>query len=76
MLYTTNCILNGEEVSREIHGLTPAMVHAWKNGQMIQDAMPNIPAEEREFIITGITPEFWQATFGPEPTLEEDNEEE
>lgn len=76
MVYTTTCILNGQEVSREIHGLTPAMVRAWKNGQIIQDAMPNIPPEDREFIMTGITPELWEATFGPEPTFEENNEEE
>ena len=31
----------------------------WIDGMLIQHAMPNISADEREFIMTGITPEEW-----------------
>lgn len=36
---------------------------AWEAGAFIQDAMPNVSAEDREFIISGITPEEWNAVF-------------
>ena len=35
----------------------------WKAGQLIQNAMPNLSADEREFIMTGITPEEWDSAF-------------
>lgn len=30
---------------------------AWMNGALIQDAMPTLTADEREFIINGMTPD-------------------
>ena len=36
----------------------------WKRGVMIQDAFPNLNADEREFIMTGITPALWDYVFG------------
>ena len=38
----------------------------WENGVLIQDAFPNLNADQREFIKTGITPEEWAETFGEE----------
>lgn len=32
----------------------------------VQDAFPNLTAEEREFIITGITPTEWNEMFSEE----------
>lgn len=37
---------------------------AWKNGELIQNAMPYLTADEREFLMTGIMPEEWEDTFG------------
>lgn len=34
------------------------------NRRMIQDIFPNLSADEREFIKTGITPAEWAVTFG------------
>lgn len=42
---------------------------SWLAGELIQNAMPNVSAEHREFILTGITPEEWNATFS---NIEED----
>lgn len=36
------------------------------NGALIQDAFPTLTDEQREFILTGITPEEWDATFPEE----------
>lgn len=30
---------------------------------VIQDAMPNLSADDREFLITGICPKCWNSTF-------------
>jgi len=42
----------------------PVTMHqylSWREGMLIQDAMPNLSDDEREFIMTGITPEEWDA---------------
>lgn len=36
----------------------------WDRGAMLQDAFPNLSAEDREFLKTGITPLEWHAIFG------------
>jgi hypothetical protein len=42
-------------------------IKAYRAGEHIQDAFPFLKAEEREFLISGITPAEWKATFGEEP---------
>lgn len=37
---------------------------AWEKGALIQDAFPNLNMYEREFIISGITKDEWDAKFG------------
>lgn len=37
----------------------------WQAGEPIQRAMPEVPAEEREFLISGISPNGWHKAFGP-----------
>ena len=39
---------------------------AWRAGELIQNAMPRLNADEREFIKTGITAEEWEEIFGPQ----------
>lgn len=63
MLITRRSMMSGQERSREIP-VTQAQLDSWRNGNLIQDAMPNISAEDREFLMTGITPEEWEETFG------------
>ena len=38
---------------------------------LVQDAFPNLDKEQREFLISGITPQEWNNTFGEE---EDDDE--
>ena len=33
---------------------------------LIQDAFPNLDKEQREFLLSGITPQEWNDTFGEE----------
>ena len=58
MEITKQCMLTGDTTSMEIDG-TQDQLDAWQNGMLIQDAMPNLTAEHREFIMTGTTPEDW-----------------
>ncbi len=43
--------------------VTEQQLHAWQGGMLIQDAMPNLTADEREFILSGILPEQWNELF-------------
>jgi len=43
--------------------VTQEQIALWENGTLIQDAMPNLSADEREFIKTGITREEWDNAF-------------
>ena len=44
--------------------VTRGQLNDWRNGTVIQRAMPNLTADQREFIKTGVTPEEWAHTFG------------
>jgi len=39
-------------------------LEAHRNGALIQDAMPHLTPDEREFIKTGYTPQDWRRMFG------------
>ena len=39
---------------------------AWENGAYIQTAFHMLPADLREFIKTGVTPQEWKEVFGNE----------
>jgi hypothetical protein len=45
--------------------ITDDQVSEYMNGALIQKAFPNLTADEREFILTGITAEEWD-TMGEE----------
>jgi hypothetical protein len=44
--------------------VTEEQIASWQGGELIQNAMPNLTADEREFIKTGITAEEWEELFG------------
>jgi len=46
--------------------VTREQIAQWEGGMLIQDAMPNITSDEREFIMTGITPQEWDSMMGIE----------
>lgn len=43
--------------------ISEEQLNDWKRGTLIQHAMPQISPSEREFILTGITSEEWDALF-------------
>ena len=54
MLITKISPFSGKENTLDIP-VTEAQIAAWKGGELIQRAMPNLTADEREFLMTGIT---------------------
>jgi hypothetical protein len=70
MNITNKCIITGKTNTRWIEGLTEEAMDDWAAGAMAQEAMPDVSPEDREFIMTGITPEVWAAQF-PEGMAEE-----
>jgi hypothetical protein len=62
MLVTMTSILSGKTTTRDID-VEPEQVKAWQNGMLIQDAMPELSAPDREFIMSGITQEEWDGIF-------------
>ena len=65
MKITKRSPLTGKMHEREID-VTEAQLAAWRNGTLIQKAMPHLTADEREFIMTGATAEDWERMFPKE----------
>ena len=45
---------------------TPEQLERWGGGELIQNVMPHLTADEREFLVSGCTPEDWDHLFGDE----------
>lgn len=43
----------------------------WQAGELIQVAMPDLDADEREMLISGVCPDCWDDMFGDEDEDEE-----
>ena len=54
---------------------TEEQMTAYKNGALIQVAFPNLTADQREFILTGITKDEWDMLFEETPELDGDKDE-
>jgi hypothetical protein len=63
MLIKKKSGLTGNTSTMDI-AVTAVQIAAWQHGELIQNAMPNLSADEREFIMTGITPDEWASVFG------------
>lgn len=62
MLITKYSILTRVQHTREID-VTEEQLAEWKAGALIQKVMPNLSPADREFILTGTTPEEWAEAF-------------
>lgn len=66
IIITKRSPVSGEDNTRTIYARM-SDYYAWKNDNMlVQHAMPYLSAEDREFLISGCTPEDWQKLFGDE----------
>lgn len=62
MLITKKSFISGIERTLEIP-VTQEELDKWKGGMLAQEAFPNLTADQREFIMTGVTPEDWEETM-------------
>jgi len=62
MLITRTSSITGKVHQMEIP-VTEEQMEAYNKGELLQRAFPNLTAEQREFIFSGITPEEWDSVF-------------
>ena len=60
MIITRQSILSKKISTMDID-VSHEQIAQWEGGMLIQNAMPNLCEDEREFIMTGITPDEWDA---------------
>lgn len=63
MQITRKSPFTGAVNTREIN-ITEAELQLWHNGELIQKVVPHLSVDDREFIMTGITPDEWADAFG------------
>ena len=63
MTVTKTSPLTGKATTLDMD-VTEEQIASWKGGELIQRAMPNLTADEREFLMTGYTPADWEVMFG------------
>jgi hypothetical protein len=54
--------------------VTLGQLNEWRDGALIQKVFPNLSADQREFLISGITAEEWQDAFGTEEDFSEERD--
>ena len=65
MLITRKSLISGNINTMSLP-ITEEQYTAWEQGTLVQDAMPHLTPDDREFVMSGITPEEWAETFGEE----------
>jgi hypothetical protein len=59
MLVRKTSILSGVERVREMD-VTQEQLQRWASGEKVQNVFPHLSADDREFIMTGVTGEEWE----------------
>ena len=62
MLVGRKSPFSGKSHEMEID-VSEKQITLWMEGALIQDVMPNLTPDEREFIMTGITAAEWDEAF-------------
>ena len=62
-----NCRVTGKEYETKKFEIIDFI--KWKNGMNIQRALPYMDADDREFLISGTTPEAWDVMFEQQQDL-------
>jgi hypothetical protein len=63
MKITRTSMFSGVERTIDLP-ITEQQIAAWIDGTLIQKAMPQLSADEREFVMTGVTAQEWSDEFG------------
>ena len=60
---TKTSILSGLAHSMDLP-VRQGQIDRWLGGELIQDVMPHLSLDQREFLMSGITPDEWDEAFG------------
>lgn len=63
MKITRTSMLTGKTHTRDIP-VTEEQLEQWRKGKHIQWVLPHLSADDREFLLTGSTPEEWEELKG------------
>ncbi|WP_018622873.1 hypothetical protein [Spirosoma luteum] len=72
--YERICLLDGKTYRHELPLTLESFQQSYermRSGVVIQDAFPTLAPQDREFILSGITPQRWDKIFPPLPALDE-----
>lgn len=69
MKITRTSIISGITRTREIDVTEEQLMEYINSGRPIQTVLPYLSADDREFIISGITPEEWDRTMSQHEEL-------
>jgi len=58
--YVLECVACSQEKSIAANS---SDVEAWRNGKLIQNALPYLDADQREMFISGVCGECWEKMF-------------
>lgn len=64
------CSVFSGKLHKKTLAITREQFVSWQNGALIQNAMPKLSPEEREFLLTGTTQEEWDEAMAEEDDLE------
>jgi hypothetical protein len=62
MKITRTSILSGKTTTKEIN-ITEQQLEQWRRGKHLQWLCPQLSVDDREFLISGATPEEWSEIF-------------
>jgi hypothetical protein len=62
MLITRKSMYSGKVNTMDLP-ITDEQIARWESDTLIQNAFPNLNADQREFLMTGILPEEWDEMF-------------
>lgn len=70
--FTGPCRMTKKPYSVKVPG---AALYAYRQGALIQNAFPMLSKDDREFLISGFSPEGWAQVFPPEEDDDDEGEE-
>jgi hypothetical protein len=76
MLVTRKSLFTGKVSSREIPIDEETLKRVDSRDDVIQNIVPHLSADDREFLMTGATPEEWDALVPPDDEEEELDDDE
>ncbi len=66
---SANCVVTGQPYAVTV---STAGLLAYRGGALMQNCFPDLPAEEREFLISGTSPDGWKEIFPSKDAIDQD----